>query len=71
MAAVANSLESQFGIPIIDQTGLTGSYDVDLQWNRQNDPQHENFKQALRNQLGMEVAPGTAPVEMLVVEKAK
>ncbi len=70
IASVANSMESVFGIPVIDQTGLTGSYDVNLKWDNRNDPQHENLKQALRDQLGLDLVPGTAPVEMLVVEKA-
>ena len=68
---VGNFLEGELGIPVIDKTGLTGSYDVDLKWNSQNDPRHENFKQALIQQLGLELIPGVAPVKMLVVEKAK
>jgi uncharacterized protein (TIGR03435 family) len=69
-SSIANSLEGQFGVPVIDQTGLTGSYDVNLSWNNRNDPQHENLKRALNAQLGLDLVPGTAPVEMLVVEKA-
>jgi RNA polymerase sigma factor (sigma-70 family) len=68
---VANFLEFEFGVPVIDQTGLTKSYDIDLTWDYQNDPRHENLKQALVQQLGLEVVPGVAPVKMLFVEKAK
>jgi len=68
--SVADFLEGEFGIPVIDQTGLTGSYDVKLNWSNRNDPQHENLKRALNVQLGLELVPGTAPVEMLVVETA-
>jgi uncharacterized protein (TIGR03435 family) len=68
---VGHFLEGELGIPVVDQTGLTGNYDVDLKWNEQNDPQHENLKRALQEQLGLELVPGTAPVEMLVVEKVK
>ena len=70
IASVANFAEGQFGIPVIDRTGLTGSYDVNFNWNYQKDPGHKNLQQALYDQLGLVLVPGTAPVEMLVVEKA-
>ncbi len=70
-ASFANFVEGQFGVPVIDQTGLTGSYDDNLKWNYRNDPRHENLKQALKDQLGLELVPATAPVEMLVIERAK
>jgi len=57
-------------IPVIDQTGLQGNYDIDLTWDYQNGGE-ENLKQATASQLGMELVPGTAPVEYLIVEKAK
>jgi len=71
VSIIANLAENSFGIPVIDQTGLKRNFDVDLKWDGQNDPRHENLKQAIADQLGLELVPGTAPVEMLVVEKAK
>jgi uncharacterized protein (TIGR03435 family) len=62
-------LEGNLQIPVIDQTGLTQTFDIDLKWN-QHDPQHNTLKQALLDQLGLELVPTTKPVEMLVVEKA-
>jgi uncharacterized protein (TIGR03435 family) len=70
LTSFANFLESQLGIPVIDQTDLTGDYDVNLKWDYRNDPQHDNLKQAVNEQLGLELVSGTAPVEMLVVDKA-
>lgn len=70
-SSVANFLEHSFGTPVVDQTGLTGSFDVDLKWNYRNDSQHLNLKQALYDQLGLELVPTNAPIEMLVVEKVK
>ena len=69
--SIASICENEYGIPVIDQTGLRGKYDVDLKWDYRNDPQHENFKQALNNRLGLELVPGTAPIEYLIIEKAK
>ena len=31
----------------------------------------DHLKQALADQLGLELVPGTAPVEFLLIEKAK
>ncbi|MGO8763896.1 MAG: TIGR03435 family protein [Limisphaerales bacterium] len=68
-------LEVYAGIPIVDQTGLTGRFDFRLKWNESNSQQTQGLsaplKQALINQLGLELVPTTMPVEMLVVEKAK
>jgi len=66
-------LEHSFATPVIDQTGSTEHFDVDLKWN-QADWQHpnlESLQQALGQQLGLELVPDVEPVEMLVVEKAK
>jgi uncharacterized protein (TIGR03435 family) len=61
-------LESSFGIPVIDQTGLTGNFDINLKWKPGN---LDNLKQEVANQLGLILVPGKAPIEMLVVEKAQ
>jgi uncharacterized protein (TIGR03435 family) len=66
-----NFLEGEFGIPVIDQTGLNKSYDINLKWKDKGDQQHNNLKQALNDQLGLELVPGGAPVKMLFVEKAQ
>ncbi len=62
-------LQRTFDFPVVDHTGLANGFDIDLKWNK-NDPQHENLKQALLDQLGLELVPGHEPVEMLVIEKA-
>ena len=72
LSNLARFLEGRFEIPVIDQTGLTNHFDIDLKWNETN-WQHPNLvglKQALLDQLGLELVPGREPIEMLVVEKA-
>ena len=68
-------LENNFGIPVIDRTGLVGHFDFDLKWNEQHDEhgrlRPEPLRQALLDQLGLELVPSSEPVEMLVVEKVK
>lgn len=61
-------LESNFQMPVTDGTALTQQFDIDLKWDR-NDPQHESLKQALLNQLGLELVPTNMPIEMLIVER--
>ena len=71
---LVNFLEDQSVIPVVDRTGLTGRFDFSLKWNEQENQQNQvipdTLKQALLNQLGLELVPATAPVEMLVVKKA-
>ena len=70
---ITRFLEEYFEMPVIDQTGLTQNYHIDLKWNERwgQDPNHDALKQALLDQLGLELVPGREPVEMLVVEKVK
>jgi uncharacterized protein (TIGR03435 family) len=70
VSVLANQLDSLLQIPTIDQTGLTNNFDINLKWNR-NDSQHNSLKQALLDQLGLELVPSRKPIEMLVVEKVK
>ena len=69
--AMTYFLENFFKIPIVDQTGLGGELEINLKWNPEDDPQQENLKQAVLDQLGLELVPGTAPVGFLVVERVK
>lgn len=68
----ANLLEGQIHIPVVDRTGLAGRFDVDLKWNSAWEPSGyaslEPIKQALEEQLGLELVPTNMPFKMLVVE---
>jgi uncharacterized protein (TIGR03435 family) len=73
-----NDIQQYLQIPVVDQTGLTGRYDYDIQWDDElkwDDAGQwyyantNGMKQALLDQLGLELVPGRAPVEVLVVEK--
>jgi uncharacterized protein (TIGR03435 family) len=65
--SLAMELELLFGKTIIDQTGLTQKFNIDLKWNGDLNA----LKHALRDQLGLELVPTNMPVEMLVVERLK
>ena len=73
-------MENHFKIPVINQTGLTNNFDIKIQWNDQDKTAGnghpirfhlDELKQALTDQLGLELVPAIAPVEMLVIERAK
>jgi uncharacterized protein (TIGR03435 family) len=64
-------LESASKMPIIDQTGLTKHYSLDIKWEEPEggDPEHKALQRVLLDQLGLELVPSREPIEMLVVEK--
>ena len=66
-------LEGDFQFPIVDGTGIKRNVDVTLNWNRKDweHPNLDGLKQALADQLGLELVPTNMPIEMLVVEKVK
>ena len=66
------NIESRVGVPVLDETGLKGRYDLQLQWQRgPGESDKDVFLRAVREQLGLELVPATRPIKMLVVEKAK
>jgi hypothetical protein len=65
-------LEDYFQVPVLDQTGLAGNFDMEAKWNRPFKGQNQDaLKRDLLDQLGIELVPSRESVEMLVVEKAK
>ena len=70
-SSLAATLEDFFGKPMIDQTGLTDHYDINLQW-KTRDRQADREKAVINQlaQLGLELVPGREPIEMLVVEQS-
>jgi len=66
--SLAANLEPILKIPVLNQTGLAGNFDIDLKWDDRNP---EGLKQTVLDTLGLELVPGRVPVEMLVVEKVK
>jgi uncharacterized protein (TIGR03435 family) len=84
VAALASMLSAQPEFSdrvMVDQTGLTGKYDMLLQWTPENlgpmmnpnepapDPNAPSLFAALEEQLGLHVESTKGPVEMLVIEQ--
>jgi uncharacterized protein (TIGR03435 family) len=63
------------GHPVVDQTGLKGTYDFTLKWSSQQSAAgHEDradapaFFTAIREQLGLKLVPSKGRVEVIVVD---
>jgi bla regulator protein blaR1 len=70
---------ADFGRPVVDQTGLAGTFDFSLNWlpDLGGDPsvaaappdaQGPPFEEALKNQLGLKLKPTRAPIQTLVID---
>lgn len=65
-------LEGSLKVPVVDHTGLTEPFDIDLFWDAP-DYQHQNpdaLKQALLDELGLELIPAKEAIDMLIVERS-
>ena len=80
MEFVANYLsgEGTFARPLIDATGLTGTYDFAIEWAPQGrpppgatftpDPSGPSFEEAIGDQLGLKMKPRNTSMEIIVVD---
>jgi uncharacterized protein (TIGR03435 family) len=78
IAVFANVLSNNLDRAVIDKTGLTGKYDFDLKWARDDDSVSLNADPAtdagppiftaIDEQLGLKLQPAKGPVEVLVVD---
>jgi bla regulator protein blaR1 len=65
------------GRPVVDQTGLKGAYDFTLKWTpdqvsasvgKEVGADAPSFFTAIREQLGLQMVPSKAPVEVIVID---
>lgn len=70
ISGVAGMLASPVGRPVIDKTGLGGTYDFNLDYARLDDPNPTlpSVFTALQEQLGLKLVPQRVPVEILVID---
>lgn len=67
MQGLAGMLTTSAGQPVTDRTGLTGTYDLDLEWTRE-----EALVTALKEQLGLRLEEGERRQQAtIVVESAQ
>lgn len=66
---LALDLEHTLKTPVIDETGLTGHYDINLPWG--GNPGLDKVKQVLIDQVGLSLTPSNQSIETLVLKKAQ
>jgi uncharacterized protein (TIGR03435 family) len=81
ISQLADRLSTMLGRTVVDKTGLTGSYDIDLKFApdpalQQSpggppvDPSGPSIFTAIQEQLGLKLQAGKGPVEVIVVDSA-
>lgn len=70
LASLASLLETYFDSPVMDRSAIDTKFDIDLQWSEQEFRENpDGLKQALLEQLGLELTPDRDNVDMLVIER--
>jgi len=71
----ARGLTSVAGRTVVDATGLTGAFDLDLRWSADRaglqTPDGVSVFTAIQEQLGLELQARTVPIDVLVIESAE
>jgi uncharacterized protein (TIGR03435 family) len=77
LGLLADSLPTQTGMltlprPVIDQTGLPGTFDFKVEWLQEFESRPEadgpTFRKALRDQLGLRLEPQKGPIDLVVID---
>jgi uncharacterized protein (TIGR03435 family) len=78
MDKIASFMENSLDRPIINETGLTGLWSVDVKWqmskselNSDSNPDPDKIIKAVREQLGLELISTNRTLEVLEVTKTK
>jgi uncharacterized protein (TIGR03435 family) len=69
MARVVLQFSSQLEGPVLDGTGLAGTYDFKLAWSKSN-PVYPSFFIALQEQLGLKLEKHKGPVQLFMIDSA-
>ena len=82
---LANTLSNLVGRPVVDRTGLTGTFDMRLTWTPDQisrrppdgpeppaiDTNGPSIYTALQEQLGLKLESQKGPAEVLVIDRAE
>jgi uncharacterized protein (TIGR03435 family) len=77
MEQLANHLSHSVERPVLDKTGLRGSYDFTLSWTPDYggppapDSNGVGLFTAIQEQLGLKLEPQKAPIQILVIDHAE
>lgn len=70
MAALAGYLGPAAGRPVVDRTGIAGSYDVSVEyaWDEAEESSLPSLFTALQENLGLKLGPRKVPVEVVMID---
>ena len=69
VGGLAISLSGAVGRVILDKTGVTGEYDIELTWAPDDQPEAgPSIFSALQDQLGLKLEPARAPLDVVVID---
>jgi uncharacterized protein (TIGR03435 family) len=77
MARLADWVSTRMDRPVIDMTGISGAYNLKLNFSRESEkndndtPKYPIVPLALQEQLGLKLEKRTAPIEMLIVDRVE
>jgi uncharacterized protein (TIGR03435 family) len=73
MPKIADAVAFNVGRPVVDRTGLPGTYYFDVKYAGENAPDSPlpSLVGALKEQFGLELKAETGPVEVLVIDRAE
>jgi uncharacterized protein (TIGR03435 family) len=64
-------------LPVVNKTGLTGEYKVDLHWTPTENPyslstgKDPGFKDAVQYELGLQLKKSVAPIDVMVIDQVE
>lgn len=70
MPQLAKYLTPAAGFPVVDETGITGSYDIAFSYNPSPDRESDlpSLSEALNEATGLQLKPQKIPVEALIID---
>ena len=81
ISSIVGQLSYAAGRDVIDKTGLTGKYDIELKWTPDNGPGSEAEKSdqdappgiftALQEQLGLKLESAKGPIQTLIIDRVE
>jgi uncharacterized protein (TIGR03435 family) len=73
MDRFAEVLSRQMDLPVVNQTGIEGVFDLALQWSPESTPtdNRPSIFTAVQEQLGLRLTAERAPIEVLVIDHAE
>jgi uncharacterized protein (TIGR03435 family) len=69
---LARILANELDRPVVDRTGIEGTFDADLEWTpEQNSDPGPSIFTAIQEQLGLKLEAERAPVDVLIVDRVE